>query len=424
MINIGLGTIEKTEEEIGSALGQLKTSYWEAQGANIANSWDYNPVASLLRLEEKNKAYESSNVYLNKDELNKEYAGLGLYFEQDTREGVVDYLVQRKQIERTRQSVLARGPKKTYGTFFLASLATNFVDPINIGASFIPIIGQARFVNMVAKSGKNVARLKKGFVEGLVGNAAVEPIVYGVARSEQSDYDQWDAFTNIAAGGVLGSSFHVGIGKLGDFIAEKSGKPNIYQRLAAISPENQQDLLRYSIGKIVKGEKVDTGDLIVNKTKIGDPELNKIDDQIKEFKTLYQNSLDKNDVKSAKVYLQNLRNLQKTERELVEVKKQKNDQAIEQRKSNIETKDEQGIVPENTIQYKDKNRSELEIEAENMNQRKQFLLKQLDIIDEDTLPDQIKEDNLKINQSDNLLKNKNKVKESLQAGINCTRRSL
>ena len=59
-----------------------------------------------------------------------------------------------------------------------------------------------------------------------------------------------------------------------------------------------------------------------------------------------------------------------------------------------------------------------------MNQRKQFLLKQLDIIDEDTLPDQIKEDNLKINQSDNLLKNKNKVKESLQAGINCTRRSL
>ena len=112
MINIGLGTIEKTEEEIGSALGQLKTSYWEAQGANIANSWDYNPVASLLRLEEKNKAYESSNVYLNKDELNKQYAELGLYFEQDTREGVVDYLVQRKQIEKTRQVFLLVDQKK------------------------------------------------------------------------------------------------------------------------------------------------------------------------------------------------------------------------------------------------------------------------------------------------------------------------
>lgn len=44
---------------------------------------------------------------------------------------------------------------------------------------------------MVARSGKNVARLQSYW---FVGNAAVEPIVYGVARSEQSDYDQYDAF--------------------------------------------------------------------------------------------------------------------------------------------------------------------------------------------------------------------------------------
>jgi hypothetical protein len=64
-------------------------------------------------------------------------------------------------------------------------------------------------------------------------------------------------------------------------LQKKEEKPNIYQRLAAISPENQQDLLKYSIGKLIKGEKVDTGDLIVNKTRIGDEQLNKIDDQIK-----------------------------------------------------------------------------------------------------------------------------------------------
>ena len=56
--------------------------------------------------------------------------------------------------------------------FFLESLGTSFLDPINLGASFIPIVGQARFANMVAKSGKNIARMKKGFVEGLVGNAS------------------------------------------------------------------------------------------------------------------------------------------------------------------------------------------------------------------------------------------------------------
>lgn len=176
---------------------------------------------------------------------------------------------------------------------------------------------------MVARSGKNVARLQRGFVEGFVGNLAVEPIVYGVAQSEQSDYDQYDAFFNIAAGGILGSSLHVGFGKIGDVIAEKTGKPNVYQRLAAISPENQQELLRYSIGKTLRGEKVDTGDLINSKTRIGDEQLNRIDDQINEFKGLYQDSIDRNDISSAKIYLQNLRNLQKTERELFEAKNKK-----------------------------------------------------------------------------------------------------
>ena len=423
MINTGFGTLEKSEEEIGSALGQLKTDYWEAQAANISSAWDYNPTASLFRLGEQTEAYQESNVYLNKDELNEQYADLGLFFEQDTREGVVSYLVQRKEIERQRQDIISRGPQQTYGTFFLANLATNFVDPINIGASFIPVVGQARFINSVAKSGKNIARMKKGFVEGLVGNAAVEPIVYGVARSEQSDYDQYDAFFNIAAGGVLGSAFHVGIGKLGDFIAEKNGKPNIYQKLAAISPENQQDLLRYSVGKLIKGEKVDTGDLIVNRTRIGDEQLNKIEDQKSEFKNLYKEAVERGDKKSAKVYLDNLRNLEKTERDLIEVKKEKNNQAIEQQKSDMATRDENGIVSEQTAQFKEKNTSDNELDAENMNQRAKLHQKQLEVKDED-LPPEMLEERAKIEESDKILKNKTKVKESLEAGINCTRRSV
>lgn len=51
---------------------------------------------------------------------------------------------------------------------------------------------------------------------------------------------------------------------------------HIYQRLAAISPENQQDLLRYSIGKTLRGEKVDTGDVINSKTRIGDEQLDEL----------------------------------------------------------------------------------------------------------------------------------------------------
>ena len=423
MIGLNLEQFETPKEQIGSALGNVKTTYWEAQGANIASSWNYNPTSSLFRLADQTEAYNESNVYLNKDELNKQYADIGLFFEEDTREGVVNYLVNRKQIEQERASVVSRGPQNTYGTFFLASLATNFADPINVGAAFVPIVGQTRFANMVARSGKNVARLQRGFVEGFVGNLAVEPIVYGVARSEQSDYDQYDAFFNIAAGGILGSSLHVGFGKIGDVIAERTGKPNIYQRLAAISPENQQELLRYSIGKTLRGEKVDTGDLINSKTRIGDEQLNRIDDQINEFKVLYQDSIDRNDISSAKIYLQNLRNLQKTERELFEAKKQKNDLAVQQRLSDPNIRDEKGLLPESDIQYKDKQTSEIEVEAENINQRNLLHQKQLNIKDED-LSDDFLEDRKKISEISNVLNKKVSISDSINAGINCVMRSI
>ena len=423
MIGLNLEQFETPKEQIGSALGNVKTTYFEAQGANIASSWDYNPTSSLFRLADQTEAYNESNVYLNKDELNKQYADIGLFFEEDTREGVVNYLVNRKQIEQERTSVVSRGPQNTYGTFFLASLATNFADPINIGSAFIPVVGQTRFANMVARSGKNVARFKRGFIEGFVGNTAVEPIVYGVARSEQSDYDQYDAFFNIAAGGILGSSLHLGFGKIGDVIAERTGKPNIYQRLAAISPENQQDLLRYSVGKTLRGEKVDTGDFINSKTRIGDEQLNKIDDQINEFKVLYQDSINKNDVSSAKIYLENLRNLQKTERELFDAKKQKNDLAVQQRLSDPNIRDEKGLLPESDIQYKDKQTSEIEVEAENINQRNLLHQKQLNIKDED-LSDDFLEDRKKISEISNVLNKKVSISDSINAGINCVMRSI
>lgn len=245
MINLGLGTFKKSKEEIGTLYNQSRTSFLDAAHANFMNTWNLNPFSSTLRAYDQTKAYQSSNIYLNKDELNKQYAGLGLNFTEDTREGVVDYIVERKNLENSRASILARGPdsKMAKSFFFLESLGTSFLDPINIGASFVPVVGQAKFAAMVARSGKNIARMKKGAVEGLVGNIAVEPIVYGVAKSEQADYTAYNAITNIALGGLIGTAAHVGFGRIGDYLAEVRGKPNIYQRLAAISPENQRQLL-------------------------------------------------------------------------------------------------------------------------------------------------------------------------------------
>ena len=425
MYNVGFGQFEKSKQEIQSTFGTLNTGFFEAQKANIINTWNYNPTYSLWRKGEELSAYNQDNTLLNRDDLNKQYANLGLNFKEDTRKEVVDYLVKRKELERERASIIQRGPQNIFakGSFFLTSLGTSFADPVNIVASFIPVVGQGRFAAMVARSGKNVARMKKGFVEGLVGNTAVEPIVYGVHRSQQSDYDQYDAFINIAAGGILGSTFHAGFGRIGDYLAKVQGKPNIYQRLAAVSPDHQQALLRYSVGKVLRGEKVDTGDVVVNKTRIGDKQLNQLDDQIAEFKTLYAEAIKKGDRKSAKTYLLNLRNLQKTERQMFQAKQKAAEKAMELNKSQLKQSDERGSVTEQDIKRNEKNTAELEQEAQNFVEREKFHQKQLDIKDEDIAKDtNILADRAEIKKIDNIMKNKNKIRDAIRAGSNCIKR--
>lgn len=423
MINFGLGGFETSEQEIGSLYNQTKSGFWETAGATFMNAWNYNPTSSVFRSIEQTQAYQSSSEYLDRDELNKQYGDLGLVFEKDTRAGLVDYLVERKKLENERAEVISRGPdsKLAKSFFFLESLGTSFLDPINLAASFVPIVRETRFANMVARSGKNVARMKKGFIEGFVGNTAVEPLVYGVAKSEQANYDVYDSFANIAVGGFIGSAAHVGFGRIGDFIAEKRGKPNIYQKLAAISPENQQALLRYSVGKVLKGEKVDTGNVIVEKTRIGDERLNRLEDQIKEYKGLYKNSLDNGDRKSAKVYLQNLRNLQKTERDLIEAKRKANDEAkLQEQKEGVNANNKKPVT-EIEITRREKVTSEIEAEAESINASTKVRQTQLDIKDEDIAP--ISENKAEIEKIDNNIKNKTKIREAIEAGTYCTKRN-
>ena len=114
MYNVGFGQFEKSKQEIQSTFGTLNTGFFEAQKANIINTWNYNPTYSLWRKGEELSAYNQDNTLLNRDDLNKQYANLGLNFKEDTRKEVVDYLVKRKELERERASIIQRGPQNIF----------------------------------------------------------------------------------------------------------------------------------------------------------------------------------------------------------------------------------------------------------------------------------------------------------------------
>ena len=256
-MNLGFGlNIDETAQETG--YDKYDVSLFESLGAVAADNWNFNPVMSLWNYsdlsEARNKSKFSKENMVDRLELNKEYAKIGLYFEEDEYQSVVDIMVREKNEERARQNIMMRGPKGSWnplsGGFYVGAakfatgLATSMVDPINIAASFIPVFGQTNFARLVAKKGMTFtkARAIRGAVEGAVGATLVEPIVYGVAQSLQADYDMYDSFLNVTFGTVLGSGLHVGAGKLKDINTRRKFNEKIAEGKRILGDDTETDI--------------------------------------------------------------------------------------------------------------------------------------------------------------------------------------
>ena len=236
MANIGFG-LDINETAQSSGFDQYKLSLSETLGVAAEDAWNFNPVYSLIRygdLVASRRGTVSSgtddfypNTYestedeplITRDELNKKYSNIGLLFQQDEKQSTVDLLVDHKLKERERANRLSRGQTGVVaGTLkFATGLGVSLADPINIASAFVPVVSQARFASLVARQGFTTARLAKGVVEGAVGAALVEPIVYGVAQAEQADYGLMDSFLNVTFGSIIGGGLHIGAGALKDF---------------------------------------------------------------------------------------------------------------------------------------------------------------------------------------------------------------
>lgn len=196
MAQIGFGLDINTSVQ-ESGYDQYIVGLGDVLKATAKETWARNPLESTQTLIELYRAKQDENSPLvPKDQLNKEYGELGLSFEEDEYQSVVDLMVEEKQAERERQAIIARGPQG-FGVGvakFAVGLGVSMLDPINVASAFIPVVGQARMAQMVAKQGFTRARFAKGVREGAVGAAVVEPIVALAASELQADYGLADSF--------------------------------------------------------------------------------------------------------------------------------------------------------------------------------------------------------------------------------------
>jgi len=229
MAQIGFGLEINTSVQ-ESGYDQYIVGLGDVLKATAKETWARNPLESTQTLIELQRAKQNENSPLvPKDQLNKEYGELGLSFEEDEYQSVVDLMVEEKQAERERQAIIARGPQG-FGVGvakFAVGLGVSMLDPINVASAFIPVVGQARMAQMVAKQGFTRARFAKGVIEGAVGAAVVEPIVALAASELQADYGLADSFLNITFGSILGGGLHVASGKLSDLAIRTEFKAKV-----------------------------------------------------------------------------------------------------------------------------------------------------------------------------------------------------
>ena len=203
---------------------------------------------------------DQQNDLIKKQKLEKHLTPV----EGETEEGLA-LRVKWKNEELLRKGILANsdGDVSTMFAQFGVGLFASLLDPLNVAVGFIPIIGAARYSQMLARqaswAGRAAVRTRVGAVEGLVGTAMIEPLVLAATEATQYDYDLYDSFANLAFGTVLGGAMHGTIGAIGDRMGGITQDAFAAQRISkaidVIDEQSRRELIQVAVAQVMSGRR-------------------------------------------------------------------------------------------------------------------------------------------------------------------------
>lgn len=206
---------------------QLNTS--SVMGAAMREAYLDTPEASMARYRELEVAMDNKRedatgddiYYPGQEEWKEKFGHLpGLKYDPKVNMTGWKLIAERKQRELSNQFIMSHGSGSAWekvGQFGVGAVAS-LASPIDIGLSFIPIVGEAKMAALVGRVGKVGARIMAGVAEGAVGASLTEPFAYLARTQEQADYDGWNSLQNIAFGAAFGATLRVGGGAVADFL--------------------------------------------------------------------------------------------------------------------------------------------------------------------------------------------------------------
>jgi GNAT superfamily N-acetyltransferase len=134
------------------------------------------------------------------------------------RRSTLNLLIDLNQQKQKRQTLMAGYDGWAPGV--AGMLVGSIIDPANVALSFVPVVGEARYAQLLKNAGgafgRAGVRSGVGAAEGLVGSVLAEPLIYAGQQQWRNDYDAYDSMLNIAGGAVFGSLLHAGVGLVRD----------------------------------------------------------------------------------------------------------------------------------------------------------------------------------------------------------------
>jgi len=145
---------------------------------------------------------------------------------------VLDLMIAHGHERADYEAAVSRGPRGFIpdALGFATSIGAGIIDPVNIAAFSIPIMGEARFGMLMVNAGESLAaragiRAAVGAGQGAVGGAALVPGDWWLHTKDGQDYTMAEALRSVLLSAGMGAAFHAGFGGLGDIRARMTGRP-------------------------------------------------------------------------------------------------------------------------------------------------------------------------------------------------------
>jgi hypothetical protein len=167
-----------------------------------------------------------------------------------------------------RQDALARAPGGIVNGLgrWGVGMAAFLLDPVNLAASFMPIVSEARVGAALANAGfggletslagRTAMRMATGFVAGSANFTPIIGLRYGLSQLEGHDYGAADAMADIISGGVGVAGLHTLVGGALDIFG-RGFRATPEAGVIDTDPVAREAALRTAVAQVADGRSVD-----------------------------------------------------------------------------------------------------------------------------------------------------------------------